>query len=160
VVYVFDTSSLVVLFRNFYPENFPSLWKKFNQSVVQGQYVSVKEVKLEIESYSETDYLKEWSKQYKRFFLFPSDEETQFISEMFKKNPHFKNLINSKNILGGKPVADPFVIAKAKVLNINSCVVSEEKFKENAAKIPNVCKEFKILHKSLKQFMETEKWEF
>lgn len=157
-MYVFDTSSLVVLFRNFYPENFPSLWKKFNQSVAHGQYVSVKEVKLEIESYPETDYLKEWSKQHKRFFLFPSDEETQFISEMFKENPHFKNLINSKNILGGKPVADPFVIAKAKVFN--SCVISEEKLKENAAKIPNVCKEFKIPHKSLKQFMKTERWEF
>lgn len=157
MIYVFDTSSLVVLFRNFYLENFPSLWKKFNHSVAQEQYFSVKEVKLEINSYPETDYLKEWSKQSKRFFLFPSDEETQFISKMFKENPHFKNLIKSKNILRGKPVADPFVIATAKVLN--GCVVSEGKFKENAAKIPNVCKEFNS-HKSLKQFMKTEKWEF
>ena len=160
MIYVFDTSSLIRVFRNFYPESFPSLWKKFNYSVAQGQYTSVKEVKREADSYSENDYLKKWSKTHKAFFSppGPGNDETQFISKMFIDIPHFRGLIDNKSILGGKPVADPFVVAKAYVFN--GCVVSEEKFKENATKIPNVCKYFNIHHKSLKEFMKAEKWEF
>lgn len=159
MVYVFDTSSLVVLFRNFYPDNFPSLWKKFNHSVSQGQYISVKEARQEINSYAEIDYLKKWSKEHKNFFLPPSKEESQFISQMFSELTHFQGLVKNKNILSGKPVADPFVIAKAKTLKKGN-VVSEEKFKENASKIPNVCKHFNIQHSSLKDFMKQEGWEF
>ena len=158
MIYVFDTSSLIVLFKNFYPDSFPSLWEKFNNSVFKGQYVSVKEVWLEVDSCHENDYLKEWAKEHKRFFLPPSNDETEFISKMFNDVPHFQNLVNNKHIIGGKPVADPFVIAKAKVFKGN--VVSEEKFKENAPKIPNVCKHFNIPHCSLKEFMKQEGWEF
>ena len=158
MVYVFDTSSLVVLFRNFYPDNFPSLWKEFNHSVSQGQYLSVKEVRQEIDSYAEMDYLKKWSKEHKQFFLPPGEDEIKFISQMFDEHKHFQGLVKNKNILGGKPVADPFVIAKAKVFN--SCVVSEEKYEQNAAKIPNVCKYFNIPHKNLKGFMKNEGWKF
>ena len=158
MTYIFDTSSLVVLFRNFYPDNFPSLWKKFNHSVSKGQYLSVKEVKQEIDSYAEIDYLKKWSKEYNNFFLPPGEDEINFISQVFSEHTHFQSLVKNKNILSGKPVADPFVIAKAKIFR--SCVVSEEKFKENAAKIPNVCKYFDIQHSSLKDFMKQEGWEF
>jgi len=63
-----------------------------------------------------------------------------------------------KERLQGNPVADPFVIAKAKVLN--GCVVTQEKYKENAAKIPNVCKHFEILCIDLEKFMENENWKF
>ncbi|MDI6752342.1 MAG: DUF4411 family protein, partial [bacterium] len=42
--------------------------------------------------------------------------------------------------LQGKPVADPFVIAKAKILN--GCVITQELKKPNAATIPNVCEYF------------------
>ena len=158
MIYVFDTSSLIVLFRNFYPDSFPSLWRKFNASVAKGQYVSVKEVRLEADSYHETDYLKEWTKTHKEFFLPPSDDEMEFISKMFNSVPHFQNLISSKSVIGGKPVADPFVIAKAKIFKGN--VISEEKFKDNAVKIPNVCKHFNVPHCSLKDFMKQEGWKF
>ena len=158
MIYVFDTSSLVVLFRNFYPDNFPSLWKKFNHLVSQGQCLSVKEVRQEIDSYAEMDYLKKWSKEHKQLFLPPGEDEIKFISQMFNKHTHFQGLVKNKNILGGKPVADPFVIAKAKIFN--SCVVSEEKYKEKAAKIPNVCKYFKIPYTNLKGFMKKEGWSF
>ena len=94
--YIFDTSSLVVLFKNFYPDNFPSLWKKFNHSVSQGQYFSVKEVRQEIDSYAEMDYLKRWSKEHKQFFLHPSKDEIQFISQMFLEHIHFQGLVKNK----------------------------------------------------------------
>ena len=158
MIYVFDTSSLIVLFRNFYPENFPSLWKKFNQSARQGNYLSVKEVKRETDSYHQSDDLKKWASSNKRFFQIPTLDETKFISKIFTDVPHFKGLVNSKNLLSGNPVADPFVIAKA--YRWKGCVVSEEKFKENASNIPNVCKKFEIKHKSLREFMKSEGWKF
>jgi hypothetical protein len=60
--------------------------------------------------------------------------------------------------LQGKEVADPYLIAKAKVLNI--CVVTEEKLKDNAAKIPNVCQNFDVCCMNLEQFMQKERWSF
>lgn len=80
-----------------------------------------------------------------------------FVSEIFKIQ-HFQTLISNKARLYGKPVADPFVIAKAKA--ISGCVVSEERYKENSAKIPNVCEHFKIPCISLEEFMEKENWRF
>ncbi len=67
-------------------------------------------------------------------------------------------LISKKARLQGKEVADPYLIAKAKVLNI--CVVTEEKLKDNAAKIPNVCQNFDVCCMNLEQFMQKERWSF
>ncbi len=58
----------------------------------------------------------------------------------------------------GKPVADPFVIAKANA--IGGCVVTQEKFRKNAAKIPNICKHFEIRFTNLEGFMEKVDWIF
>ena len=55
-------------------------------------------------------------------------------------------------------MADPFVIARAKILS--GCVVTEEKFKEGAAKIPNICKHFNIECIELKDFMVRQEWQF
>ena len=51
-----------------------------------------------------------------------------------------------------------YLIAKAKVLNI--CAVTEEKLKDNAAKIPNVCQNFDVCCMNLEQFMQKEGWSF
>jgi len=68
-------------------------------------------------------------------------------------------LIRKKEQLQGKPVADPFVIAKAQAL-AEGCVVTQEIKKPNAAKIPNVCEHFGIPCLNLEAFMENEKWRF
>jgi len=67
-------------------------------------------------------------------------------------------MIRKKERLKGMPVADPFVIARAKILNAS--VVTEEKHTENAAKIPNVCNHFNIPCIKLEGFMKEEKWVF
>lgn len=72
---------------------------------------------------------------------------------------HFQALIRQKERLQGKPVADPFVIAKAWTME-NGCVVTQEVKKPNAAKIPNVCEHFGIPCLNLEAFMENEKWRF
>jgi hypothetical protein len=64
----------------------------------------------------------------------------------------------TKDIVFGKYCLKRPLIAKAKVLNI--CVVTEEKLKDNAAKIPNVCQNFDVCCMNLEQFMQKERWSF
>lgn len=155
MIYVFDSNVLISLFRNYYRGRFPSLWQKFDVYVVSGQIVSVREVLNEIGS--RDDQLSEWAKQNREVFSQPSSEELAFIAEIFKVN-HFQMLVRSEERLKGKPVADPFVIAKAKI--IQGCVVTDEILKPNAAKIPNVCNHFGVAHLNFEGFMEKENWTF
>jgi len=39
-MYVFDTSPLSLLFRNFYRSRFPTLWEKFDELIVEKRIVS------------------------------------------------------------------------------------------------------------------------
>lgn len=155
MTYVFDSSSLIVLFRHYYPKRFPTLWENFNALVSNQTVVSVREVKNELEGQS--DRLSVWVKDHPELFQIPTVEELGFVADIFKVT-HFQTLIRKKERLRGKPVADPFVIAKAKISG--ACVVTQEKLKENAAQIPNVCKHFGIHYCDLEGFMERENWMF
>ncbi len=153
--YVFDSDTLIDLFRHYYLERFPSLWEKFDAMVSDGRIVSVREVYNEIEGHG--DRLSEWASSNKDFFCIPAKDELDFVREIFEVN-HFQTLIQKKQQLSGKPVADPFVIAKAKA---DGCmVVTQEKFKENVAKIPNVGEHFNIPYKNRETFMKEEDWTY
>jgi len=154
--YVFDSGPLIDLFRHYYPERFPSLWEKFHALVSNGKIISVKEVYNEIDS--REDALANWAKDQKDKFFSPSTvEELRFVTEIFKVR-HFQAMIRNKERLQGKPVADPFVIARAKIYNCT--VVTREIFKDNSAQMPNVCKRFSIACISLEEFMRQENWSF
>ena len=62
MVYVLDTSSLVVL-SHYYKEQFPSLWKKISSQIKANKIISVKEVFNEIELYVPETDLKIWAKK-------------------------------------------------------------------------------------------------
>jgi len=154
--YVFDSGPLIDLFRHYYPSRFPTLWEKFHNLVLEEELISVREVYTEINS--RKDMLTSWAKEEKdKIFSQPTIEEFQFVREIFQVQ-HFQAMIRRKERLQGKPVADPFVIARAKVLNCQ--VVTTEVFRENAAKIPNVCKYFSVQSTNLEGFMEQEGWTF
>ncbi|MBK6328445.1 MAG: DUF4411 family protein [Chloroflexi bacterium] len=155
MIYVFDSSTLIDLFRYYYPSRFPSLWDKFAEAVTTQTIISVREVKNEIGQ--RDDRLSQWMKQQRDFFQPPDTEELRFVAEIFAV-PHFQMLVRKQERLQGKPVADPFVIAKAKI--IQGCVVTEETFKPNGARIPNVCQHFGVDCLSLEGFMERENWTF
>ena len=155
MIYVFDSNVLINLFKHFYRSRFPSLWQKFDEYVIAGQIISVREVFNEIKE--QEDLLAEWAKRNRDIFLQPTPEELAFIAEIFKVK-HFQMLVRTAERLEGKPVADPFVIAKAKI--IQGCVVTDEKLKPNAAKIPNVCEHFGVAYLNLEGFMERENWTF
>jgi hypothetical protein len=156
VIYVFDSSPLIDLFKHYYPGRFPSLWESFDGLVFEQRIISVGEVRNELEGHG--DRLSAWVKDHRSSFLTPTVDELTFVTEIFRV-PHFQTLVRKKAQLQGKPVADPFVIAKAKTLD-GGCVVTQEIKKANAARIPNVCDHYDIPCLNLESFMENEKWSF
>lgn len=156
MIYVFDTSSFVVL-KNYYPNTFPTLWEQLEDLVSSGNLISVREVRSELGNRSDSDVIDQWAKEHASIFLTPSSAEMTFVSQIFAVS-HFQALVSTQSLYRGTPVADPFVIAAAAVNN--GVVVTEEKFKPNAAKIPNVCQHFKVSCMNLEGFMSQENWSF
>lgn len=156
MIYVFDSGPLIDLFKHYYPDRFPSLWENFNALVLERRIISVREVRNELEGHG--DRLSDWVKDHHEFFLTPTTDEFNFVNEIFKIT-HFQMLIRKKERLNGKPVADPFVIAKVKMQE-EGCVVTQEIYKPHAARIPNVCEHFDIPCMNLEAFMENENWRF
>jgi Domain of unknown function (DUF4411) len=156
VLYIFDTNSFGEL-SHFYPSRFPSLWKSFDKLVAQGRVISVKEVLREINAGKADAADTIWANQNKSIFMPPGENEAHFITEIFKVE-HFQQSLERKKLYKGGFFADPFIIASAKVRR--GTVVTEEKFKEGGAKIPNICKRFQIQSVTLEGFMEIEGWQF
>lgn len=155
MIYVFDTNSFRVL-SHYFPEIFPTVWENINLMVSNGNFISVREVYNELERGSPS-FIIDWAKENKKIFFTPTQNEMIFVSQIFAV-PHFQNLVTKKQRLKGTPVADPFMIAAAKVKK--GCVVTEEVLKPNAAKIPNVCQHFNIDCTNIQGFMKREDWKF
>ena len=156
MTYVFDTSAFIVL-KNFYPATFATLWNQIDALVANGTIVSVREVFNELHNYNDADFIQDWAKQHKAVFDKPSNAELLVVQQILAI-PHFQLLISNKAILKGTPVADPFVVAAAKIKG--ATVVTQERLKSNAAKIPNVCDEFDVLCIDLETFMTQQGWSF
>jgi hypothetical protein len=155
--YVFDNNTLSAIFKHYFYDRFPSFWAKFNELKVNREIISVREVRREIEFLKRDDNLDEWLKNNTDFFEDPSVEELEFVTKIYNVQ-HFHQNLENKKLLKGGPFADPFIIAKAKINN--ATVVSQEKYKENAAKIPNICEYFNIDCINLEGFLTKENWKF
>ena len=155
-MYVFDTSPLSTLFKNYYRSRFPSLWGKFDELVSSGKIVSTREVQREVED-GPVETLREWMSNNLGSFHMPSGDEARFVRNIYAV-AHFQQNIEQQKLLKGGRNADPFVISKAAVEG--RAVVTVEVFKANSAKIPNICKHFNIECLSLEEFMEKEDWTF
>jgi len=153
--YVFDTGPFVSLFKNFYPSTFVTLWENFGVLIEDGSIVSTREVFREIEG--QEDDLLEWSKAHKQIFTTPTAAEGAFVGQIYAV-AHFQANIEQQKMLKGGKNADPFVIAKAAVDGLH--VVTLEKLKPNAAKVPNICAHFGVQCLSLEEFMQKEGWRF
>ena len=152
---MFDTGPFVSLFRNFYPSTFVTLWENFDALIENGEIVSTREVFREIEG--QDDDLLDWAKANKEIFTTPTAEEGAFVGSIYSV-AHFQANIEQQKILKGGKNADPFVIAKAAVSGLH--VVTLEKLKPNAAKVPNICQHFDVSCLSLEAFMQKEGWKF
>jgi len=156
MTYVFDTSPLSALFRNFYRGRFPSLWVRFDAIVEDGRLVSVREALREIND-GPVESLRDWADDHPDLFPAPTPEEANFVTTIYGIK-HFQQNIEQQKLLKGGRNADPFIIAPAAVEA--RTVVTLEQPRPNSAKIPNICNHFGVPWVSLEQFMEAEDWEF
>lgn len=150
--YIFDTSSFIVL-GHYFPQRFPSFWNQFDAAIKSGTVGSVREVLNELSNHNANSTMNNWIKNNISIFKLPNQQELEFVQEIFNIK-RFESLISQKAILKGSPVADPFVIASAKINN--GIVVTEEKYKPESAKIPNICSHFNIQCTNPDGFMEKE----
>ena len=156
MIYVFDTSSLRSL-QYFYPSVFGTIWSGLDSLVRQNTLTSTREVWTELKRQNISTNVLAWAKQNKQIFTTPNQDELRFVATIFQVS-HFQSLIGERQRLTGMPVADPFVIACAKIKN--GTVVTEERFRPNAAKIPNVCSHFSVPCIDLEGFMQAQGWSF
>lgn len=156
MIYVFDTSSIRSL-QHFYPSVFKTIWDGLDGLVQQKNLISTREVWNELGRQNVSADVLAWAKQNKQIFTTPNAAELQFVAQIFQIQ-HFQSLIGEQQRLKGTPVADPFVIACAKIKG--GTVVTEEQLKPNAAKIPNVCAHFNVPCIDLERFMQQQGWAF
>lgn len=161
-IYVFDAGPLIDLFKHYYRDRFPTLWQNFDRMLEQDRITSTREVFNEIHGHSSTepkqDDLALWCREHRRVFPVPSADEIEVVRRILS-TPHYQALIARKKRANGGPVADPVVIARAKC-EPDGCVVTTERRKAHAAKIPNACDEIGVASVDLEGFMEREKWRF
>lgn len=154
MIYVFDTSSIIVL-GHYFPDRFPTFWSNFEVAVQRGDVISVREVLKELSS--PRAWLMDWVDRHREMFLVPGHQETTFVARIFQV-PHFQMLVTETQRLRGQPVADPFVIACASVRG--GTVVTEESSKPNSARIPNVCSHFGVACTNVEGFLAGNGWQF
>ena len=155
-MYVFDTSPLSALFRNYYRGRFPTLWQQFDELVDDARMVSTREVLREIDEGPLED-LRQWSQDNQGLFPPPNANEAAAVAQIYAVQ-HFQQNIEQQKLLKGGRNADPFVVAKGMTDELT--VVTMELLKPNAAKIPNICDHFDVPCMTLEEFMEAESWQF
>ncbi len=151
-MYVFDTNVFYAL-GHYYPSRFPTIWARLEDLAKDGTLRSVREVLREIEGNCPFETIETWVKVHRDIFKPPNDQEMKFIAKLFEKK-QYQGFVKRQNILKGRPVADPFVIAAAK--NLEGQVVTLESPTAGGARIPAACKDFGVECIDLEQFLERE----
>lgn len=151
-MYVFDTNVFQTL-GHFYPKRFPTIWERLDQLASAGELISVREVRNELELICPWEHVNKWSQQNRDIFLIPEACECRVVAAIFKKE-QYRGLVRRKSIIRASPVADPFIIAAAKVRD--GCVVTQESEKSDGARIPAVCRELGVKCMNLEKFFEEQ----
>jgi hypothetical protein len=152
-VYCVDTSALVDGWVRYYPPDvFPQLWTKLEEMIHAKQLIAPDEVLKELSKKEDDPH--HWAKRNGTLFL-PLDSKIQAATQ--EVLAVFPRLVDSER---DRSIADPFVIAVARVHAC--CVVTGEKSSGNPKrpKIPNVCDHFKVRYVNMLQFMREQKWQF
>ncbi len=151
-MYIFDTNVFYAL-GHYYPSRFPTIWARIDELAKKEVVRSVKEVLRELEGNCPFETIESWVKAHRGIFKPPNDEETKIIAQIFQKE-QYRGFVKRQNILKGLPVADPFVIAAAKVHA--GRVVTLESPKVGGARIPAACKHLGVDCIDLEKFFERE----
>lgn len=151
-MYVLDTNVFISL-GLYYPKRFPTIWERVNSLADAGGLISVREVRRELGTKCSSEHILVWINNYRHIFQIPSNAECNIVSSIFQK-PQYQGFVKRNNILKGLPVADPFIIAAAKVRKY--FVVTQESNKSKGARIPTACKDFGVTCIDLENFLERE----
>ncbi|KMY85872.1 hypothetical protein BUMB_00426c [Candidatus Paraburkholderia calva] len=138
LMYVLDTGVIWNLHKNYYRKRFVSLWKEF-QLVADGKITLTREVFHELGEGSPGADL-EWAKANAKLFASPDAKEGTFVAKIYAI-AHFQANIEKQKLYKGRN-ADAFVVARAYA--IGETVVTAERLKPNAVKVPNICAHSKI----------------
>jgi hypothetical protein len=131
--YCIDTSALIEAWQIRYPpENFPAFWRRVDELIDDGRLIAPIEVLRETGKRS--DELHAWLSARKQMFR-ELDDAVQI--EAAKVLAQFPRLVGEKKL---RTSADPWVIALARVENLQ--IVTEEKFSGSIDRpnIPDVCR--------------------
>jgi hypothetical protein len=131
---------------------FPSLWSQLEAMIKTGELLSPDEVLLELAQ--KDDGVHSWANTNSAMFV-PVDEEVQQATqEILIQFPRLVGAMKDRNR------ADPFVIALAKVKQ--AVVVTGERSSgtRDRPRIPNVCDQFGISHRTLLQVIRDKGWTF
>ncbi len=157
IIYSLDACSLIDAYRSLYPmENFPALWKKFEELIKKDRLKMSEFVYAEA---MQDKVLKDWClhENLKSYLELKIDDSTQReVRKILSKYPGMLKV--KKGISGG----DPWVIALATQYQPNVIVVTEEKLTGNLQypRIPDVCKDSKIECVTIAGVVKKENWIF
>jgi hypothetical protein len=150
LVYSVDSSALIHAHRRIYrPKNFGFVWKGFDKLINEGRFKASIEVYNELQK--KDDEVFEWAKERKEAMFVEIDGPTQnIVSQIMAAHPR---LVDTTK---GRSGADPFVIALAKTLNPQMCVITEEY--PGKERIPDVCDAQNVDHCGVADLVEKEGW--
>lgn len=155
-MYVLDTNVISNLHKNYYRKRFITLWTAFDQLVATGKITSTREAFHELhDGVQGADT--EWADGNTKLFTTPNAQEGAFVGRIYSV-PHFQANIEKQKLYKGGRNADAFIVARA--FATGGVVVTMERLKPHAVKVPNICEHFKIPYVDLEGFMEAEGWEF
>ena len=144
--YSFDASGFIDSWNRYYPiDIFPTLWKKISKMLKNQIIIASSVVWDEIKR--KDDEIKNYLDKFQKCFKIPLKNEQKFIEKILEKNPEW--------IKNGKNEADPFVIALAKMNELQ--VVTYENPKKTKNHIPAVCRQFQVNCLSFIDFLREEK---
>lgn len=162
-IYCFDTSAFIRINR-FYPSDiFSDLWEELETLIKSGNLISHQYVLNEIKpKTSKPDFLGEWIKDKTSIFKNITQRQIEIVTEILEK---FPGLIDYKKEMDE---ADPWIIALAKEEMGKKDLFSEEReiilvseeSSRSSNKIPAVCKEFGVTHRTLFEFFQDMGWTF
>lgn len=151
--YSIDTSAILDGWRRYYPPDvFPPLWTNLEDLIEEQKLGATIEVQGELEK--KDDEVAAWAKQQEGLFV-PIDEDIQV--ELAYILGQFSRLVNTQR---GRSIADPWVIALARV---RGCAVVTGEVASNSTqrpKIPDVCKVLGVPCFNLLELFRREGWVF
>lgn len=150
--YSIDTSALLDAWVRWYPPDiFLGLWDKLDVLATTGILVASEEVENEFERKS--DDVLEWIKR-RPAMIIPHDEPIQHHARVILKD--FQKMVDERS---GKSMADPFVIALAKVCDL-TVVTGEKGGTPRRPKIPSVCDHYGIRCIGITELIRECEWTF